>query len=106
MSAIGLYTGEMLGGAVVTLELAIGGSVVSLIVGAIAAIGRIYGPKPLRTFIYGYVELIRGLPAILQLFILYFGLTQFGLNIPTHVSLNSRTQPVVPGAPRSERRHR
>ena len=84
MSAIGLYTGEMLGGAVVTLELAIGGSVVSLIVGAIAAIGRIYGPKPLRTFIYGYVELIRGLPAILQLFILYFGLTQFGLNIPAY----------------------
>ena len=84
MSPIELYTREMLDGAVVTLELAIGGSVVSLVVGAIGAIGRIYGPKPLKALIYGYVELIRGLPAILQLFILYFGLTQFGLDIPAY----------------------
>ncbi|WP_298211241.1 amino acid ABC transporter permease [Ferrimicrobium sp.] len=84
MSAIELYTRAMLDGAVVTVELAIGGSLVSLVVGAIGAVGRLYGPKPVKVLIYGYVELIRGLPAILQLFILYFGLTQFGIDIPAY----------------------
>ncbi len=84
MSTIALYAGEMLGGAVVTLELTVGATVVSLFAGAMGAVGRLYGPKPLRAFVLAYVETIRGLPAILQLFILYFGLTQFGVDIPAY----------------------
>ncbi len=81
MSGVGLYTVEMVHGAVLTVELAAGGTAVSLAVGAVAAVGRLYGPRPLRAAITGYVELVRGLPAILQLFVLYFGLTQFGVDL-------------------------
>src|SRR5579875_338236 len=81
MSGLGLYTQDMLRGAVLTLELTAGGTVVSLLAGAVAAVGRMYGPKPLRALIVSYVELVRGLPAILQLFVLYFGLTQFGIDL-------------------------
>jgi His/Glu/Gln/Arg/opine family amino acid ABC transporter permease subunit len=84
VSAIALYTGAMLDGAVITVELTAGATVVSLIAGAGGAVGRLYGPRALRAFIFGYVETIRGLPAILQLFILYFGLTQFGINLPAY----------------------
>lgn len=78
MSGVGLYAQEMVRGAVVTLELTAVGAVVSLAAGSVLAAGRLYGPRVLRSVIAGYVELVRGLPAILQLFVLYFGLTQFG----------------------------
>ena len=84
MSAVGLYAQDMVLGAKVTLELTAGGVAVSLVAGAIGAAGRLYGPKPVRMVITGFVELVRGLPAILQLFILYFGLTQYGINLPAY----------------------
>ena len=35
--------------------------------------------RPVRAVIRAYIELVRGLPAILQLMLLFFGLTQFGI---------------------------
>ncbi|MDA8344760.1 MAG: amino acid ABC transporter permease [Thermaerobacter sp.] len=77
-----LYAGVILQGAVVTLELTVVSTVLSFILGIFGALGRIYGPPWLRTAILAYVELIRGLPPILQLFIIFFGLTQFGIDLP------------------------
>lgn len=78
-AGLGFYTTKMLHGALVTLELTAVGTGVSLIVGAIFALGRMRGPAPVRYLVTGYVELVRGVPQILQLFIFYFGLTQFGV---------------------------
>ena len=78
---IGFDTSQMLHGAVLTVELAAGGVGVSLVLGALGGLARSRGPRWLRWLIVGYVELVRGLPQILQLFILYFGLTQFGINL-------------------------
>lgn len=71
----------MLHGAIVTVELAAGGAAVSLALGALGGLARHRGPAWARRLIGGYVELIRGLPEILQLFVLYFGLTQFGIDL-------------------------
>jgi polar amino acid transport system substrate-binding protein len=42
--------------------------------GVIIATGRVYGTRPLRVALTGYVELMRGTPLLLQLFVLYYGL--------------------------------
>jgi His/Glu/Gln/Arg/opine family amino acid ABC transporter permease subunit len=81
VSSITFYVDGMLQGASVTAELTAIGTVVSLGAGVVGALGRLYGPSPVRQMIGAYVELVRGLPAILQLFIVYFGLSQFGINL-------------------------
>lgn len=86
MTGLGLYTREMLQGAVVTLELTAAGAGISLVGGAVLAAGRMWGPAPVRAVIAGFVEIIRGTPAILQLFIIYFGLSQFGINLSPPVA--------------------
>lgn len=82
MHLAALYGGVILQGAIVTLELTIVSTALSFVLGIAGALGRLYGPLWLRVAIMAYVELIRGLPPILQLFIIYFGLTQFGIDLP------------------------
>jgi polar amino acid transport system substrate-binding protein len=40
--------------------------------GLCIAVGRLYGPAPVRTLFAGYIELIRGTPLMLQLFVLFY----------------------------------
>ncbi len=44
----------------------------AMLLGLLIAIGRLYGPGPLRPILSGYVELIRGTPLMLQLYVLFF----------------------------------
>lgn len=55
--------------------------VASLVLGVAGAMARLYGGRLLGGVVYWYVELIRGIPAILQLFLIFFGLTQFGIDL-------------------------
>ncbi len=48
---------------------------VAVAVGVVVASGRVYGPAPLSALMTGYVEVIRGTPLLLQLFVLYYGLS-------------------------------
>jgi His/Glu/Gln/Arg/opine family amino acid ABC transporter permease subunit len=43
-------------------------------VGVLIATGRVYGTRPAQMALTAYVELIRGTPILLQLFVLYYGL--------------------------------
>lgn len=43
------------------------------------ALGRVYGNKVVNSFCVGYIELIRGTPLLVQLFIIYFGLPSIGI---------------------------
>ena len=52
---------------------------------ALIASGRIYGNAALRIALTGYVEVIRGTPLLLQLFVLYFGLAAF-VQLPAFVA--------------------
>jgi His/Glu/Gln/Arg/opine family amino acid ABC transporter permease subunit len=78
-AGIGFYVGQMLHGLLWTL--AIGGlsTVVALVAGAVFAVARMRGPTLVRVVVVAYIEIIRGIPPIVQLFILFFGLTQFGI---------------------------
>jgi polar amino acid transport system substrate-binding protein len=68
------YFPSLLRAAVITLGLsclAMTGAVAS---GILIASGRVYGPTPVRVALTAWVELVRGTPLLLQLFVLYFGL--------------------------------
>ena len=46
----------------------------AVVIGVLIASGRVYGPAPLRLALTAWVEIIRGTPLLLQLFVIYFGL--------------------------------
>lgn len=58
--------------AINTIILSCASMPLAMLIGLFVAIGRRYGPWPLRWLLTGYVELIRGTPLLLQLLFLYF----------------------------------
>lgn len=58
----------------VTLVLSCLSMGLAVVLGVLIATGRVYGARPLRLVLVGYVELMRGTPILLQLFVLYYGI--------------------------------
>jgi polar amino acid transport system permease protein len=73
------YWPSLLRGTLVTLELTVTSLVLSILLGLLGGFGRLARSR----LIYGvttiYVEAVRGTPLLLQLFFVYFSLTQFGI---------------------------
>jgi polar amino acid transport system substrate-binding protein len=68
------YLPALLRAAVITLVLSCLSMILAVVAGALIASGRVYGPAPLQLVLTTYVEVVRGTPLLLQLFVLYFGL--------------------------------
>ncbi len=64
----------LLGGAVVTVYITIAGMALAVMIGLPVATARLYGPAPVRWLAIGYVEFFRGIPVLLLLYFLYYGL--------------------------------
>jgi len=79
------YLPALLRAAVVTVALSCLSMALAVLLGVLIASGRIYGAPPLRAALTGWVELIRGTPLLLQLFVLYFGLAAF-VQLPAFVA--------------------
>ena len=58
----------------ITIVLSCLSMAMAVALGVLIATGRVYGNRPVRTALACYVELIRGTPILLQLFVLYYGL--------------------------------
>jgi polar amino acid transport system substrate-binding protein len=71
------YLPALFRAAAITIVLSCLSMGLAVVVGALIASGRVYGAAPLRMALTGYVEVIRGTPLLLQLFVLYFGLAAF-----------------------------
>jgi His/Glu/Gln/Arg/opine family amino acid ABC transporter permease subunit len=56
-----------------TLELSCLSMLLAVLLGAAIAIGRVYGGPLVRTALTLYVEVMRGTPVLLQLFVIYYG---------------------------------
>ena len=69
----------LLEGALITVEITIGGCILALITAFIAAIAKMYGPLPVRWLAVAYIEVFRGTSALVQLFWLFFVLPRFGV---------------------------
>lgn len=77
------YTQELLPalnrGLVMSALLIVPSAVLGLAGGVAVGTARVYGPKPVKTFFNWYTSLLRGVPLMVQLFILYYGLPNVGI---------------------------
>jgi His/Glu/Gln/Arg/opine family amino acid ABC transporter permease subunit len=71
----------LLKGAVFTLQLSIGGMFFGLVLGFILALMRMSPILPVRWLARFYISIFRGTPLIAQLFMIYYGLPQFGIEL-------------------------
>jgi len=69
------YLPALLRAAAITLLLSFLAMALAVIVGIAVAAGRVYGSAAVRTPLAVYVEVVRGTPVLLQLFVLYYGLS-------------------------------
>ena len=58
----------------VTLELSVLAFLVAVPLGMLLAVARVYGARPVAAAARVYIEVFRGTPVLLQLYVLYFGL--------------------------------
>ena len=68
------YLPALLRASVITLVLSCVSMALAVALGILIASGRVYGDPVLRALLTGYVELMRGTPILLQLFVLYYGI--------------------------------
>ena len=71
------YLPSLARAAAVTLLVSVLSMALAVIVGLALASGRVYGSALLRWLTTFYVEVIRGTPLLLQLFVIYYGLAGF-----------------------------
>lgn len=64
-------------GAAVTLLVSVGAMALAIPLGILLALGRLYAPTWLQRLAVGYVELFRGTPVLLQLYLVYYGLSAY-----------------------------
>jgi polar amino acid transport system permease protein len=74
------------GGLLITFQVSGICLLIGLLIGLPAALARVYGPKWLRWLVTGYIEIIRGTPVLVQLFLIYYGLPQFGITFSAFAS--------------------
>jgi polar amino acid transport system substrate-binding protein len=79
------YLPSLLRAAVITLILSCGAMVLAVALGVAIATGRLYGGRITQLVLTGYVELIRGTPLLLQLFVLYYGIAA-AIRLPAFVA--------------------
>jgi polar amino acid transport system permease protein len=76
----------LLEGLLITFRVAFVSLAIGMLIGFPCALVRVYGSKGLRRFVTGYIEIFRGTPTLVQLFIIYYGLPQFGLTFTAFTS--------------------
>lgn len=96
-----VYFPYILKGAIITIELTVLSLIGSVILGLLATFAKMSGNRILGYIAGIYIEIIRATPALLQLFIIYFGLSSFGLRLEPFAAA-AITLSIVGGAYASE----
>jgi polar amino acid transport system substrate-binding protein len=79
------YFPALLRAAGITIAMSCLAMALAVVVGVLVATGRVYGNALLRGALTAYVEIIRGTPVLLQLFVLYYGLSAV-IKLPAFVA--------------------
>ena len=72
----------LLEGAVVTLELSVLSMVFAVLIGLLCALGRTSGQPLLAGAVAAYVEVMRDVPLLIVLLVIFFTLPQIGISLP------------------------
>jgi polar amino acid transport system substrate-binding protein len=75
------YLPILLKGAVVTVKISVISMVVAVAFGLVLALLRLYGAAPFRWLASIYIEVIRGTPLLIQLYLIYYGLPNLGIRL-------------------------
>jgi polar amino acid transport system substrate-binding protein len=79
------YLPSLFRAALITILLSVLSMLLAVGIGMLIASGRVYGSGFVRTLLTAYVEVIRGTPLLLQLFVLYFGVAAL-VQLPAFVA--------------------
>ncbi len=71
----------LLQGAPMTLLISILGMLVAIAVGLVVALTNLYGPRPLVWLSRSYIEVVRGTPLLIQLYLIFYGLPSVGIRL-------------------------
>lgn len=85
-SALAPYTGEIVKGVLLTLQLSLITMLIGLVIGLFVALGSTSTLKSIRVPVRIYVEAIRNTPLLVQLFIVFFGLPSLGIRLDANVA--------------------
>lgn len=76
---LGVIVPVLLKGALITIELTVLAIVLGTVIGLLVALAKLSPVLPLRVFGGLYTWVLRGVPLLVQLYVLYYGLAQIGL---------------------------
>jgi len=79
------YLPALLRASLITIVLSCAAMALAVLVGVFIASGRVYGGVLARGALTAYVEIVRGTPVLLQLFVLYYGLSAV-IRLPAFVA--------------------
>lgn len=82
---VGTYLPSLFRAALITLVLSFAAMALAVVLGFAIAIGRVYGDPITRWLLIAYVEVMRGTPVLLQLFVIYYGLASV-IRIPAFIA--------------------
>ncbi|HTR45068.1 MAG TPA: ABC transporter substrate-binding protein/permease [Thermodesulfovibrionales bacterium] len=68
-------------GAAITVLISVISMSLAIALGLVLALARLYGTPPFSALAVSYIELYRGTPLLIQLFILYYGLPNIGISL-------------------------
>ncbi len=75
------YGSAFLEGGAITIKITLIGLALGAALGLPTALLRVYGKGLPRRIAIGYIEIFRGTPLLVQLFVIYYGLPDFGLTL-------------------------
>jgi polar amino acid transport system substrate-binding protein len=75
------YLPLLLRGAITTVEISVLAMALAVVAGLVVVLVRLYGFPPLQWLAKAYVEVIRGTPLLIQLFLIYYGLPEIGIRL-------------------------
>jgi len=73
------YLPLLLQGALVTLEISLFSMAIAIGVGLLMAVLRVFGPTLVAWPVIAFIEIVRGTPLLIQLFIIFYGLPSIGI---------------------------
>ncbi|NMC15787.1 MAG: amino acid ABC transporter permease [Chloroflexi bacterium] len=80
------FFSDFVRGAGVTLELTAVGLLLGFVLGLLLALAKIYAPRWLSGIATAYIEIFRGTPLLVQLFLIYYGLPSLGITLSQTLS--------------------
>lgn len=94
----GLF-GELALAALVTIQLAVLSFPLAMAIGLTVAVGRVYGPRWLGVLLGVYVEVVRGTPLLLQLYMIYYLVPELltGTGVPWLAAVGGWLTPTAAG---------